>query len=265
MSPDPHECYDTGYRRAATRDDATRWLSNTALLQHDHPRIRLLAMRLTQLRSGPREKALACYQFVRKLPFACAADPSNTPAVDVLAAKTGDCCTKGTLFIALLRSIEIPARTRVVSLRPAYLRGIVDTGGELVEHAFTEVLIDQAWQGVDSYAVDLRLGLMARTRLLGEQGQCGYGVHVGGQVAWNARDSSFGHFSSADTESLPLCDFGAFDDVQHFFQATGTHPRPGWVRKQQWVIQAALANWRIRKLREDAPTARDAARVNTVH
>jgi hypothetical protein len=34
-------------------DDTGRWLINTPLLQFDHPKIRLLAKRLTQLKSGP--------------------------------------------------------------------------------------------------------------------------------------------------------------------------------------------------------------------
>ena len=48
-----------------------RWLGNTPLLDIHHPRIRLLAVRLTQLKYGQRAKAQACFEYVRALPFGC--------------------------------------------------------------------------------------------------------------------------------------------------------------------------------------------------
>jgi hypothetical protein len=64
--------------QAPELDDPRRWLFNTALLQFDHPKIRLLAKRLTQLKGGHREKALACFAHVRSLPFGCIADSAGT-------------------------------------------------------------------------------------------------------------------------------------------------------------------------------------------
>jgi hypothetical protein len=227
-----------------------RWLCNTALLQHDHPRIRLLALRLTQLKGGAAEKALACYQYVRKLPFACAADAPNTTAVDVVVAGAGDAYTKSTLLIALLRSLDIPARAHVVTLRPDFLWGLVHTGGRPIEHVFTDILIEGQWVGVDSYVVDLALGLKARNLLLRQQRSRGYGVHMRGQVAWDGASPSFGMFCRHDAESLPLHDLGAFDDIGAFCESTEEHLRPGWARKQQWALAAAMINWRVRKLRD---------------
>jgi len=243
------------FTRSEAPESASRWLSNTPLLQHDHPRIRLLAIRLTQLKASLPDKALACYRYMRKLPFGCSADPANMSSIEVLAAKMGDANTKSTLFIALLRSLDIPARVRVVMLKPGHLTGIMNTGGRSVEHAFTEVWIDRGWQGVDSYVVDLPLGLAARKRLLGEHLHAGYGVHFKGQVAWDATCSSFGQFSSQDPESVPVHDFGPFDDIRNFHQAAGRDAHPGWAQKKQWAIAAALANRRIRKLRDESAQA----------
>jgi hypothetical protein len=228
----------------------SRWLCNTALLQHDHPRIRLLALRLTQLKGGAAEKALACYQYVRKLPFACAADAPHTTAVDVLIAGAGDAYTKSTLLIALLRSLDIPARARVVTLAPDFLWGLVHTGGRPVEHVFTEVLLGGQWMGVDSYVVDLPLGLKARNRLLRHGRSRGFGVHMRGQVTWDGASPSFGAFCRHDTLSLPMRDCGVFDDIGAFCEATDEPQRPGWARKQHWAMTAAMINWRVRKLRE---------------
>jgi hypothetical protein len=227
----------------------TRWLANTALLQHDHPKIRLLALRLTQLKGGCAEKALACFRYVRNLPYACAADAPNTSSVDVLAARAGDAYTKSTLLIALLRSLDIPARARLVTLKPDFLWGLVHTGGRPVEHVFTEILIDGRWMGVDSYVVDLALDLKARNRLLRLERNCGFGLHMKGQVGWDGAASSFAMFSARDPQSLPLHDLGAFDDIAAFCDQADPHLRPSWARKQQWAIAAAMINWRVRKLR----------------
>jgi hypothetical protein len=227
-----------------------RWLCNTALLQHDHPRIRLLALRLTQLKGGAVEEALACYQHVRGLRFACAPDAPNTTAVEVVTAQAGDAYTKSTLLIALLRSLGIPARARLVTLQPEFLWGLVHTGGRPIEHVFTEIMIEGRWMGVDSYVVDLALGSRARALLRRHGRMRGYGVHMKGQVAWDGTAPSFGAFCRQDPGSLPLRDLGAFDDIGVFCRSTDEPLRPGWARKQQWALAAAMINWRIRKLRE---------------
>ena len=241
--------YGCEYRRRIQPGDAHRWLGNTPLLQLDDPKLRILSLRLTQLKSGDREKALVCYQFVRALPFACAAAPGSTSSVDVLSSNAGDCFTKSTLLVALLRSLRIPARVRMLQIGPLHLWGIVHTGGKPIEHAVTEVLLGDTWLAVDSYVVDLRLGLISRSRLLREKRKAGYGVHMKGQVTWNATDSSFSHFNIDHPASMPSHDFGCFDDVAQFWDTAGLEFKPGWARQQHMAILAVLANKRIRRLR----------------
>ena len=247
------ETYGPAYRGAREAGDATRWLANTKLLQHDHPKIRLLALKLTQLHGGAMQKSLACYRYVRNLPFACAANAATTPSVEVLAARVGDGGTKSTLLIALLRSLGIPARARVVTLKPDILRGFVDLDEGPVPHVFCEVLVEGEWLGVDSYMVDLPLGLKARGRLLSEKRASGYGVHLKGQLGWDGSSSSFGLFSSDDPASLPLLDLGAFDDVASFCRQAGHRLPSTWARKQQWALATSLANRRVRRLRDGPP------------
>jgi hypothetical protein len=206
-------------------------------------------LKLTQLKSGGREKALACYEFVRKLEFTCSMDAGRMPSVEVLAARMGDGFSKSTLFIALLRSIGMPARLRVVLLRPAYLGGLAGLDGDLAEHAFTEVLIEGEWLAVDSYVVDLALGLRARKRLLLEGRNAGYGVHAKGQVSWDGRGSSFGQFSSEDPASLPMMDLGTDDDVRQFQLSLGPMRLSQWASRKRWQFASVIVNRRIRSAR----------------
>lgn len=231
-------------------DSTQRWLADTALLQFEHPKIRLLAKKLTQLKSTPREQAVACFQYMRALPFGCIADSTGTPAIAVLRAGMGDCHTKSTLLIALLRSIGIPSRMRFVTMKPDFLHGIIDTGGQPIEHAYTEVLLNGEWQAVDSYVVDVRLAAAAKARLAKEGRQLGYGMHREGSISWDGNGPSFGQFTSTDPDSLPLHDWGAFDDPYQFYSSVSyVKERLNWSTRFKWLLGARLVNRRVNALR----------------
>ncbi len=241
--------FSATYRGIGSGDWAHGWLGDSDLLQIDHPKVRLLALKLTQLKSGDREKALACYEFVHRLEFRCSMDARRMPSVEVLTARRGDSLSKSTLFIALLRSIGIPARLRVVLLRPSSFRGLSGLDHDLAEHAFTEMLIQGEWLAVDSSVVDLPLGFRARARLQLEGRKSGYGVHVKGQVSWDGHSSSFGQFSDEDQASLPLTDLGTFDDVQQFQLSRRPARLSAWAVRKRWQFVSIFANRQIRSTR----------------
>src|SRR3954469_19319802 len=118
-----------------------QWTCNTPTLQWDHPGIQIQVQKLTQLKRGEAAKAVACFEFVRSMPFAAEPDASSLTAPQVLRRRRGDAQTKALLFVAMLRALGIPARIRVVALAPAFLAGLVDTGGRPVSHAITEVCL----------------------------------------------------------------------------------------------------------------------------
>ncbi|MBX3657823.1 MAG: transglutaminase domain-containing protein [Ramlibacter sp.] len=242
----------TSYLGTLEDDDPRRWLADTPLLQLDLPKIRLLATRLTQLKSSPRDKALACFAYIRSLPFGCIADSTSTSAMAVLRHGKGDCHSKSTLMIALLRSLKIPSRMRFVTIKPDFLYGIIDTGGQPLEHAYTEVLLDGTWQAVDSYVVDVRLALAAKARLAMEGRKLGYGMHVDGAVTWNGRGHSFGQFTTGDPASMPLHDWGAFDDPYQFYSSVPyVRSRLNWSTRMKWLVGARMVNRKVNQLRDN--------------
>lgn len=88
---------------------APHWLMPTRLLDLDDPRLRTIALRVTQFVHSDTDKARAIHDFVKSLPFGCVAGFDHVPAAAVLRAGRGDCHTKGTLFVAMLRSVGISA------------------------------------------------------------------------------------------------------------------------------------------------------------
>lgn len=246
--------------QVAADADPGRWLVDTPLLEHQHPKIRLLAARLTQLRAQPYQKALACYGYVRALPFGCSADSTSLSAPMVVRQGRGDCHTKGTLLVALLRALHIPARLRFLTLRPDFLHGILDLDGHPVEHACVEVLIDGRWVAVDSHVVDMRLAAAAQSALARQQRALGWGMHVLGRTSWDGHSDSFGQFDASDAHSLPLHDWGVFDDPYQFYSSVRyVRARLQWSTRLKWSLAARVVNRRVAALRSGALPSTQAA------
>ena len=234
-------------------DDVRRWLVNTPILQHDHPKIRLLGKRLGQLKATPAEQAIACFTHIRSMPFACLSDSTSLSAVGVLRAGRGDCHSKSTLMVSLLRSLGIPARMRFVTMKADFLHGIADFGGEPIEHAYTEVLLGEEWIALDSYVVDPRLAVAAKTRLKIEGRRLGYGMHRDGTIHWDGRNSAFGQFTVEDPASMPLHDWGAFDDPYQFYSSVAyVRQRLSLSSRLKWMVGAGIVNRRVAALRAEA-------------
>lgn len=235
-------------RRPREDDNPQRWLNDTPALQIEHPSLRLHTKKLTQLKLHAQDKAVACFQYLRTMPFKTVSDPTRFTAPQVLRCGYGDCHTKSMLFVAMMRALRIPARTRIVTLRPDFLFGLLDTGGKAVSHAISEIHLHNRWIGVDAYCIDLKLGLAARTRLLREGIRLGYGVHVAGQIAWDGASDAYGQFSAKDPLSLPLGEIGVYDDLASLAQHS-LLPQMHWAGQARWQISTALLNRRIKALR----------------
>ena len=147
-------------------EDAGQWLGSTQLLDLNDPKLRIQALRITQLASSATQKALLIHDFVKSLPFGCVAAFDHVPAAAVLRAGRGDCHTKGTLFVALLRAAGVPARLRFVSLSSKFLAGIIDVPQESITHAVGEVYLSGRWVQTDTYVTDEQFEMRARVKLV---------------------------------------------------------------------------------------------------
>jgi transglutaminase-like putative cysteine protease len=235
------------------QDHPRRWLVNTPLLDIEHPKIRLLALRLTQLQQGDRNKALACFEHVRAMPFACLPDGNSVSALTVLRRGKGDCHTKSTLLVALLRAIDIPARLRFLTLRADFLRGVIDLAGAPIEHCCVEVLIGDRWVAVDSHVVDPLLARAALARLAEEGLDLGYGMHRRGATDWDGESQAFSPFVADDAASLPVHDWGPYDDPYQFYsQVPEQRERLGIRGRLTWMVGTRLINRRVKALRDGA-------------
>ena len=232
------------------QDNPALWLSTSLLLDLNDPKLRIQAISLTQLADTDTQKVLAIHRFIKAMPFGCVAGFNHVSAGDVLRSRQGDCHTKGTLFVALMRCAGLPARLRFVTMPSLFLHGIISLPNLNVVHAIGEVYLNERWIQTDTYVVDDMLESKA-AQLLAEQGLvAGYGIHLQGARDWDAFHDAYGQSAASDPSSLPVQDWGVAHDPEQFY-AAATDPslKIGWTTRLQWMLAAGLVNRRAQWIR----------------
>lgn len=234
-------------------EDPRDWLGSTRLLDLDDPKLRLKAHSLTQLCKSEREKALAIYGFVKRLPYAKPMKLRLHTAREVMDAGGGDADDKATLFIALLRAAGIPARLRYVELSGEMLRGLVENM-RAAGRPLAEIWLGR-WVRTDTYIFDAAFMAAARQRLKDHGWPCGYGLHVTGHSLWNGTDDAFLGAAATGHDPMVLRELAVVSDPRQLVAS------PEWRREHRaltrglrWNLAAPAMRRVIRQLREEAAT-----------
>ncbi|MHA1188555.1 MAG: transglutaminase-like domain-containing protein [Candidatus Heimdallarchaeota archaeon] len=125
------------------------FLEPTKYCDFNHTDIITKAKELTEKNKTPKEKALSIFHFVRdKIDFLM--EYEGEKASKILERKYGACGTKSVLQVSLLRSVNIPARFRIVSLQKECLKGIVSEFyynkiPEIIQHSWCECYLSGKW------------------------------------------------------------------------------------------------------------------------
>ncbi len=136
-----------------------RYLAETLMLDFSNYRIRKLIKRRGWHRLDEFERIKAIYNFVRdEILFGYNSDDSIR-ASKVLADGYGQCNTKGTLFMALLRGCGIPCRihgfTIDKKLQKGAMTGLVYAlAPRNVFHSWVEVCLDGVWYELEAFILD---------------------------------------------------------------------------------------------------------------
>jgi hypothetical protein len=239
--PVPHEA-----------DGPEHWLGPTELLDLGDTKLRLRTRSLTQLAKNEREKALAIYGFVKRIPFARPFKLKLRSPRQVIDAGRGDALDKVGLFLALLRIADIPARIRFMQLPGEMLRGLISHMASAARPV-AEIWIGGRWVATDTYIFDAAYMAAARQRLAEEDWECGYGIHRDGASIWNGTQDAFLTGDAVAREHLARGPEGAYDDPLAFVSGPAwrsTHP--ALASTVHWNIMVPAMGKVIRKLREEA-------------
>jgi hypothetical protein len=237
-------------------DHPQDWLHSTPLLDLADTKVRLRARSLTQLAHNDREKALAIYAFVKRVPYAKRVKLEYPTARDVLETRGGDGDDKATLLVALMRAAGIPARIRYMEMRGTMLRGLVPQDDPpFAARPLAEIWLGR-WVRTDTYIFDAAY-VAAALRRIGEQGwECGWGLHRNAHLLWNGKDDAF--LGGVPTEQDPMltrCLCVVSDPLE---LVSPEMRRKGYryrrtVRALQWNVLAPAMRRSIAQLRNPPP------------
>lgn len=239
------------------------WLGSTRLMDLGDPRLRMRAAALVQLCHSDRDKALAVYAYVKRLPFQRHFKMGPRSAREVLDTGTGDGPDKATLMIALLRLAGVAARMRVVVMRGDIMRGLVDGLG-VINRPFVEMWIDGAWQSTDTYIFDADYMACARQALRAAGATWGYGVHVESPMLWTGHASTSMSPLPPDADPMVVQDLGLFHDPEHCMASRAFRARhTGFVRYLRWNLMVPGMRRAVDRIRRWAPPPARAEQVTT--
>ena len=202
-------------------------LTPTPLLDFNHPGIESLIAARGWRALPERERIGAIYDFMRnEIAFGYnLAD--DLPASRVLADGIGQCNTKGTLFMALLRASGIACRLHGFTIDKALQKGAVTGIAYLLApreilHSWVEVRFGERWVELEGFILDAAyLGSLKR-RFKDRKSFCGFGAATPDlqrpQVEWNGGNTYI------QKEGI-VRDFGVYDSPDAFYAAHGTNLR----------------------------------------
>ena len=201
-------------------------LRETPLLNYHHSHIQALVRERGWQKLPERERIGALYDFVRNdIAFGYNAS-DDLPASDVLADGLGQCNTKGTLLMALLRACGVACRFHGFTIDKALQKGAV-TGlayrlaPSSIVHSWVEVWFENAWIPLEGFILDDAYLRALQQRFATHRGAfCGYGaatpnLHDPG-VEWRGRPT----YIQKDGINH---DYGVYDDPDTFYSRHGVN------------------------------------------
>ena len=161
-----------------------KYLRETKMLDYSSKNIQRLIQERNWNDIEVFERLKSIYNFVRdEILFGYNID-DNISASKVLADGYGQCNTKGTLFMALLRACNIPCRVHGFTidkkLQKGAMTGIVyKNAPQNVFHSWVEVNFEDKWYELEAYILDMEyLRKLQRKNSHCTGAFCGYGVAV---------------------------------------------------------------------------------------
>ena len=161
-----------------------RYLQETDMLDYKNAHIQKLIQSRGWQELDTFERIKAIYNYVRdEILFGYNIDDS-IPASKVLEDGYGQCNTKGTLFMALLRACNIPCRVHGFTIDKKLQKGamtgfVYRAAPKNVLHSWVEVFFENTWYELEAFILDktyLNKLQQAHSDCVGSF--CGYGVAV---------------------------------------------------------------------------------------
>ena len=164
--------------------DMNQYLQETTMLDFSNPDIQ----KLIEVKHWKEQNKFDClkaiYNFVRDdIAFGYNTD-DGISASKVLKDGYGQCNTKGTLFMALLRACEIPCRVHGFTIDKQLQKGVMSgfvykNAPQNIFHSWVEVYFEDKWYELEAFILDQKYLSKLQKQFASCNGSfCGYGVAV---------------------------------------------------------------------------------------
>ncbi|MCL2697266.1 MAG: transglutaminase-like domain-containing protein [Oscillospiraceae bacterium] len=174
-------------------------LKETELLNYNDPQIQKLISGRGWRDLSEKESVLAIYNYVRdEIPFGYNVS-DNIKATDVLNDNYGQCNTKGILFMALLRAVNIPCRIHGFYIDKIMQKGAMKSfyyalAPRDILHSWVEVFYNGKWLNLEGFILDVEYLSKLQEKFNDCNGSfCGYGVAISDfknpPIDWNENDT----------------------------------------------------------------------------
>lgn len=230
------------------------YLEETALLDFRHPRIAALIETRGWRELDPYHAIGSAYDFVRdEVRFGYNAS-DELAASAVLADGYGQCNTKATLLMALLRGVSIPCRLHGFTIDKTLQRGAVSgvayrLAPRDIIHSWVEVSYDGCWVSLEGFILDRDYLQGVRCLFPDASGEfCGYAIGTtdlrNPPIEWRGTDTYI--------QSTALNrDYGVFDSPDDFYARHGSNLR-GLRRLLYAGLFRHLMNAKVARIRRRA-------------
>lgn len=211
--------------RPAMSDALSPHLRTTPLLDFLSPSIEALVVSRGWRALPLHDRIGAVYDFVRnEIAFGYNVG-DELPASRVLADGIGQCNTKGTLLMALLRAAGVPCRFHGFTIDKALQKGAITGLGYLLAprriiHSWVEVWFEGRWVALEGFILDAPYLASLQRRFPRAKRFCGFGAATpdlsAPAVEWRGGDTFIQKEGIVD-------DFGVFDDPDAFYAKHGAN------------------------------------------
>ena len=203
-----------------------KYLNETKLLDFSHPDIEKLVNNQQWKGLTEYEKIGSIYHFVQNNIFFGYNKSDDIQASAVLKDGYGQCNTKGTLLMALLRCVGVPCQFHGFTIDKKLQKGAI-TGlpyllaPKNIIHSWVEVYYQEQWLNLEGFILDKKYLGNLQCNFPDVKGSfCGYGVATSDfrnpQIDWNGADT----YIQKDGINN---DFGVFEDPDSFYKEHGSN------------------------------------------
>ncbi|AQS37172.1 Transglutaminase-like superfamily protein [Shewanella psychrophila] len=201
-------------------------LQTTAMLDFEHPSIQNLVDKRGWAQLSQYDAIGAIYTYVRdEIRFGYNAD-DRLSASQVLKDGYGQCNTKGTLLMALLRAVGIPSRFHGFTIFNELQRGAIPNylfaiAPQRIIHSWVEVELDGGWINLEGYIIDRDYLTQVQQSFSQQCKQfSGYGISTkclsNPDIDWKGQDTYIQSEGIAD-------DFGLYIQPDDFYVKYGSN------------------------------------------